>query len=168
MVAERGIGRRPSRATGLRIARGLVLAAVGGVAAGVAIGVGARIAMRLAALMDGRPTLFTAGGTLGILLGLTIVGLPFAGLFVPLRRRLRGSTVRKGLSFGAAMLCFPGLVFLLTSGGELVKIGFPPLNVVMFGGLFLGYGIVLSATVAWLDKRIPGPRKPSPTPLGAN
>lgn len=40
-----------------------------------------------------------------------------------------------------------------TPGGTL---GFPPLNLAMFGGLCLLYGVGVAGVVAWLDRRLPG------------
>ncbi|MGQ0669721.1 MAG: hypothetical protein ACT4PO_08640 [Actinomycetota bacterium] len=140
-----------------RVLRGLAVALLSGIAAGLVVGLGARIAMRVVTLTEGRPTEFTAGGTLGILLGLTIFGLPFAGLFVLVRGHLPESTTRKGLLFGAGMMIFPGLLFFLPfgPGSELVSIGFPPLNYAMFAGLFLLFGLVLALAAGWLDGKLP-------------
>ena len=151
----------PAAETGVRVARGLAATLTCGLAGGVAVGLVARLAMRIVALVDGRPTLFTVGGTLGILLGLTIFGLPFAGLFVLVRRHLPRGTIRKGLLFGAGLIVFPGLVFFFVVGGpELLEIGFPPLNFLMFAALFPLFGIVVSATAAWLEARLPPPARP--------
>lgn len=47
-----------------------------------------------------------------------------------------------------------------SAGSELVEIGFAPLNYAMFASLFLLFGLVLSASMGWLDARLPAPARP--------
>lgn len=146
-------------AIGLRVARWLLLCVLSGFAAGLAAGIGARLAMRVAALMDDRETLFTFGGTFGIILGLTIFGMPLAAIFVAVRRHLPGSVLRKGVVFGAGMIVFPGILFFAVSGGELFEVGKPLVNLPAFASLFLLFGVTLSFVTAWLDRAIPNPMR---------
>ncbi len=138
----------------MRFLRGLGITVLANVAAGVATGTGARLAMRVVALTDDDPgTTFTLGGTFGILFAVTLFSTPVALLFVALRRKILGSDLRKGLVLGAVVVLFPGLPFVLP---EAAQIGHWWLNVPMFGGLLVGWGVLLSVAAGWLDRRLPG------------
>ena len=124
------------------------------VVAGITLGTGMRLAMRVVALTDDSPgTAFTLGGTLGILAAVTVLLLPVAALFLGVRRFLKGSPRRRGVMFGL-WLVVPLLAF---PAREAFQIGFVPLNVVMFGSLFVLYGVVLSVTLRVLEQRIRRP-----------
>jgi hypothetical protein len=145
---------RALRLTGL-----LILAEV---VAGITLGTGMRLAMRVVALTDDSPgTAFTLGGTLGILAVVTVLLLPVAALFLGVRRFLRGSPRRRGAIFGL-WLVVPLLAF---PAREAFQIGFVPLNVVMFGSLFVLYGVVLSVTLDGLERRVRRPEMPRATSL---
>jgi ABC-2 type transport system ATP-binding protein len=128
-----------------------------------------RLAMRVVALTDATPgTVFTPGGTLGILAAVTVLLFPIAALFLAVRRFFSGSPLRRGTIFGL-WLIVPGLVF---PAREAFQIGFVPLNVVMFGSMFVLYGVVLSVTVTMLERRVRRPRTarasfPRPAPPNA-
>jgi hypothetical protein len=118
--------------------------------------------MRIVAMTDDTPgTLFTAGGTLAILFSVTVAATPLAVIYLAVRRVLRGSDLRRGALYGA-IIAAPGVAL---AAGEAFQIGILPLNLVMFGGLFVLYGIVLSVTMSALERRIGRPgddRRPAP------
>jgi hypothetical protein len=131
---------------------GIVLGAE--LVAGVALGIGMRLAMRVVALSDGTPgTVFTPAGTLGILAIVTVLLYPVAALFLAVRRFFSGSPVRRGAMFGL-WLVVPGLAL---PAREAFQIGFVPLNVVMFGSLFVMYGVVLSVALNMLERLVRRP-----------
>jgi hypothetical protein len=135
----------------LRLAGLLLLAEV---VAGVTLGIGMRVAMRVVALTDDSPgTAFTLGGTLGIIAAVTVLLLPVAALFLGVRRFLKGSPRRRGAIFGLWLV----LPLLALPAREAFEIGFVPLNVAMFGSLFVLYGVVLSVTLHRLERRIRQP-----------
>lgn len=137
--------------------RGLRMAGVIFVAelvAGLALGAGMRLAMRVVALTDGAPgTTFTLGGTLLILVFVSVLLLPIAALFLAVRRFFKGSPRRRGAIFGLWLV----VPLLALPAREAIQIGFVPLNVVMFGSLFVLYGMILSVTMSGLERRIRRP-----------
>jgi hypothetical protein len=135
----------------LRMAGVLFLAQL---VAGLALGIEMRGAMRVVALTDGTPgTEFTPGGTLAILAVVTVLLYPVAAVFLAVRRFLGGSPRRRGAIFGL-WLVVPLLAF---PAREAFQIGSVSLNVVMFGSLFVLYGVVLSVTISALERRIRRP-----------
>jgi len=152
-----------------RLLRRVRITVMAGLIGGVTVGIGARLAMRVVALTDDTPgTLLTAGGTLGIVIVLLMSSLPLAVVYVAIERFLRGSDLRKGLTYGAAILVFPGALFL-GGGGEITEIGVPALNLPMFASLFVLYGVVVARAVGWLERRRGGsdPAAPSQEPEAA-
>jgi hypothetical protein len=136
---------------GLRMSGILALA---GLVAGMALGSGMRLAMRIVALTDGTPgTAFTLGGTLMILIFVTLLLMPAAPLFLAVRRFIKGSPRRRGAIFGLWLV----VPLLALPAREAIEIGFVPLNVVMFGSLFVLYGVILSLTMSMLERRIRRP-----------
>jgi hypothetical protein len=141
-----------------RILRLTLIVALAQLVTGITVGAGARLAMRIVALTDDSPgTVFTAGGTLVILLAVAVVASPLAVVFVSVRRFVSGSDLRRGVKYGAG-IAVPGL---LIPAGEAFQIGIVPLNVLMFGGLFVLYGVLLSVSIGALERRIrrPGRRR---------
>jgi hypothetical protein len=127
-----------------------------GLVAGTALGTGMRLAMRIVALTDGAPgTRFTVEGTLLILIVVNAMLLPIAALFLAVRRFFKGSPRRRGAMFGLWMV----VPFLAVPAREAIEIGFVPLNVVMFGSLFVLYGVVLSVTMSMLERRLRRPEE---------
>jgi hypothetical protein len=135
----------------LRMAGILLLAEV---VAGMALGTGMRLGMRVVALTDGEPgTEFTPGGTLAILAVVTVLLFPVAALFLAVRRFFRGSPRRRGAILGLWLV----VPLLALPAREAFQIGFVPLNVVMFGSLFVLYGVLLSVMMCALERRIHRP-----------
>ena len=140
--------------TALRGLRMTGIIVVAGLAAGTVLAIGMRLAMRVVALTDGSPgTRFSVGGTLLILIGVNVLLLPVAALFLAVRGLFQGSPRRRGTIFGLWLV----VPFLALPAREAFVIGFVPLNVVMFGSLFVLYGVVLSVTMSGLERRIRRP-----------
>jgi hypothetical protein len=119
--------------------------------------------MRLIALAIGQaPMLTTATFELlqtgldhGILMGL---------LFVDIRRLLPGGLLVKGALFGVLLFALACVPFVLPFLGELPAA--PVLATGLFAALFLAMGIAEAATVAWLERRLPAPRRSLPSLVG--
>lgn len=121
-----------------------------GVAAGVVWGVGARLAMRLVAVADGRPTEFSVGGTLVIVITGMMFGLPLGLLFATVRGHLPGSGIGRGISFGV-ILAVLLLVPVIALGAS--DLGRDPLDApvllgaALFSALFSLHGAVMEAMI---------------------
>ena len=96
-----------------RLAERFCKAIFAGLIAGLAVGVGARIAMRIVALAAGIEPEFTIVGTLFILILAAILGAPLGPVFLAVRKWLPGNERVKSLAFGALVLVFPGIFFLV-------------------------------------------------------
>ena len=125
-----------------------------GIVAGLVVGgIGGRIAMRIVALAIGQQPKFTVG-TLAVLLVGTLLGTPPGLLYIAARKYLPGSGLRKGLVFGVLLLLIIGLPALLRPAtGELVLS--PRLGRILFGALFIPYGVAVEAAVERLDRYLP-------------
>jgi hypothetical protein len=121
---------------------------VAGVLAGIAWGAGARLVMRVVALVDGRPTEFSAGGTLLIVIVGMMLGVPLGLLYATVRRRLPGSLLAGGAVFG---LTLAGLLVLPFAALGAADLGGEPtdwpvlIGTALFGGLFVLHGVVMAA-----------------------
>ena len=134
-----------------QIRRFAMTAAAGWLAGGLTVGIGARTAMRAVALTDDDPgTLLTLGGTLAVLTFGLIVSVPLVLLAV--RRFLPRPAPIGGLVFGGALLVVLGVPVLLRNA-EIASIGVPLLNRLMFGSLFLVYGVVVGTVVSVMESR---------------
>jgi hypothetical protein len=119
-----------------------------GAAAGLAWGAGARVAMRIVAVAEGRPTEFSIGGTIFILLTGLVFGLLLGLLFATVRRWLPGSGIGKGIAFGSILALLLLLPFAALGASDL---GSGPadapvlIGVGLFSGLFVLHGAVMEA-----------------------
>jgi hypothetical protein len=123
------------------LVRNSLFAILAGAAAGAAVlGAGGRLAMSLFAIATGRPSVFTFGGSMSVVLSGAIAGAVGGLVLAVTYRFLRGGVWLRGLAFG--VLCY------------LIAIpGFRPPQPLVFGlfaPLFLTYGI---ATV-WARERL--------------
>jgi hypothetical protein len=133
------------------------------VLAGLALGAALRVAMRVVALTDREPgTTFTVGGTIGILIFSVVISVPFAAIYLAVRRLLPSTLRARRVAFGLVLLVLPGVPFLL-GFSEIREIGHPWLNRVMFGSVILVWGIAVSGAFEWLDRTI---RRPGARPEG--
>ncbi len=137
----------------------------GGVAGLVALGAGLRLAMRVVSLTGGRREV-SADGTMflliaGAMLG-AIIGLTLAGVL----RLWRG----RGWVIGTILMVFFGSLLLVGSDtrSELQHEGFGIwLNLPMFLGAFLLYGVLAVRSIRWVEARLPMIRLArSPLPEG--
>jgi len=143
-----------------------------GVTAGIVAGIGARIIMRIVALTSHMPPQFSIGGTLVILFNGIFVG--FAVGFVitcltivlfnsPKARKYVPGPIWRGLISGFLLLLIFGLPLFLTSSfpNPDITFGIPLLNKIMFGALFILYGLTLGVAEKTYDRYLP--RKPTST-----
>lgn len=138
-----------------------------GIAAGLVAGGGGRVAMRVAALAtDGCRGLttengnacgvFTAGGTLGLIL---FVGI-FTGLlggvlyaaYAPLLRRLGRW---RGLVFGVLLLGGFGFTLFQPDNPDFGRFAGPAVNIAIFGALFPVFGLVAAPLADAIERRLP-------------
>ena len=129
--------------------------AISGLAAGLLIlGPGFRAAMRLVAILDPvRTPEFTVGGTLFIIVG---VGGGMGAIFA-----IAGAMLGKGfgLPWAAAGLIPAALVMAIIAfssdlRGEILGLGAGPwVNIPVFGGVALGYGLASMRIVSGLERR---------------
>jgi hypothetical protein len=138
-----------------------------GIAGALVGAIGSRLVMRLAALAapEVRGTLTESGnvigeitlrGTIGLMLfagvGSAIFG---AGAFTVARPWLPRSTMLRGLVFGGLLLALAGSNVVDPANADFVILGDRLLNVAMLSSLFIAFGIVASAAVAFLERRVP-------------
>jgi hypothetical protein len=141
----------------MNLGRHVGFATLAGIIAGAIVGgVGGRIAMRVTGFVAGpsvagvtttngnRVGEITLGGTIGVLLvGVTLGvlgGLVYAGV-EPWLRRLRPW---QGVVFGVFLLVAAGIAVLDPVNSDFSRFGSAPLNVAMFGALFLLFGILIA------------------------
>jgi len=146
------------------LGRHVGLATLAGIiAGGIVGGVGGRIAMRVTGFVAGPPLVgitttngnrigdITLGGTIGVLLvgvALGVLGGLVYAVFEPWLRRFGPW---QGFAFGAFLLVAAGVSVLDPVNSDFSRFGSAPLNVAMFGALFLLFGIV----IAWVFDRLP-------------
>lgn len=147
--------------------RAMGIGVLAGLAAGfVAGGVGSRLAMKVVALTAGpgarglitengnRIGAFTADtiflGVFGAFLGV------FGGLlYVALRPWLPRSGRRRGLTFGALLLAACGTAIIEGENFDFHRFGIPVLNIALFGGLFLLFGLVVAPLADRAERAFP-------------
>ena len=135
----------------------------GMIAGGIVGGFGGRIAMRVTGFVAGpgqvgltttngnRVGDITLGGTIGVLLvgvALGVLGGLFYAVVQPWAQRLRPW---HGLAFGVFLLVAAGIAVLDPVNSDFRRFGSGPLNLAMFGALFVLFGIV----IAWTFDRLP-------------
>ena len=126
---------------------GIVVAT--GCIAGVVSGIAARLAMRVVALTDGAPgTLFTAEGTLAIVIVAVMFDSIVAAVYSPFGLSGHGSVMRNGIMLGGILILLPGALV----AAEVFRVGLPVLNLPMFAGVAVVNGLAISATMAGLDR----------------
>lgn len=136
-----------------------------GVAGALVGGVGSRLAMRVAAIAapEARGAITEAGavvgeitmaGTIGLVLfaglGSAVLG---AGTFTVLRPWLPGAAAARGVVFGSLLLALLGTAVIDPSNADFVILDDGALNVSLFSGLFVAFGLVAAGTVRLLGER---------------
>ena len=172
----------PTRTIGDEVAATLrriaLVVVASGIAGALVGGIGSRAVMRIAAIVapEARGLLtengnvvgeFTVAGTIGLLIfagiASAIVG---AGVSVLTDPWLPRRTVARGLVLGGILLALFGSAVVDPANADFVLLGNRALNVAMFSGLFLGFGLVASGGLAALDRRVPAASTFSPRAWG--
>ncbi|HEY1389529.1 MAG TPA: hypothetical protein VGF38_13375 [Ktedonobacterales bacterium] len=143
--------------------RMLGVAVLSGLAVGLGAALGARLIMRIIAVALGQATMFTAATFVLLRTGL-YDGILMGLFFVAIRRYLPGSALVKGIVFGILLLALAALPFVLPFVNELPAA--PVLGSGLFATLFLATGIAEAAAVAYLERRLPAPRRRLASLLG--
>ncbi len=165
-----------------RLVRAMGIGVLTGLAAGlVAGGVGSRLAMKLVALTAGpgaRGMITENGNRIGAFTadtGFLLFFGAFLGafgglLYVALRPWLPRSGRRRGPAFGALLLAACGTAIIEGENFDFHRFGIPVLNIALFGGLFLLFGLVVAPLADRADRAfpaIPPRRAPRLGALGA-
>lgn len=147
-----GLGRQ----VGLAVLAGII-------AGGVVGGIGGRIAMRVTGFVSGQAVLgatttngnrvgdITVGGTIGVLLVGALLGVLGGLLYAPVEPWFRRFRPWQGVAFGVFLLAAAGVAVLDPANSDFPRFGSAPLNVAMFGALFLLFGPM----IAWVFDRLP-------------
>jgi hypothetical protein len=126
----------------------------GMMAGGVVLGVGGRMVMRALAVIAEREVDFSFSGTIEVVAFGAIIGSIAGAAFVAIKKYLPGATPLKGMSFG--LLTFLALAIVRLPSVERSAVafeGFLPPIVLMFGAVFLLYGIALAIAEEGLSRR---------------
>jgi CBS domain-containing protein len=161
----------PPRSVGDAVAatlRHTAIVVVGcGVAGALVGGIGGRLVMRLAALAapEVRGALtengnvvadITLEGTIGLVIFAGASSAIFgAGAYTVAGPWLPRSALARGLVFGGFLLALMGSTVVDPGNADFVILGDRLLNVAMFSGLFIAFGVVASAVVAFIEGRVP-------------
>jgi hypothetical protein len=168
----------PSRSLGDSMAtrlRELAIVVVGsGIAGALVGGLGSRLVMRLAALAapEVRGALTENGnvvgeitfeGTIALMIVAGLASTVFgAGAFVVLRPWLPRRTIPRGLVFGGLLLALSGAAVVDAGNADFAILGDRLLNITMFSGLFVAFGLVASSAFVALERRVPPAASLSP------
>lgn len=118
-----------------------------GLLAGFLLGLGARMAMSVIALAAHQEPRFNLGGSLEVLATGILIGLPAGLVFVALRHYIPGSAVWKGATFGLLLFLTLVLVPPPAARSATTAVGQQVLTLVLFGVLFVGFGILVEILV---------------------
>ena len=144
-MSQQAASSKPRGSGGSGRLRLVSLGILSGLLVGILMGIAARMAMRIVALVVNQGLEFTVGGTLGILLMVSLSSVLLGLIFVAVRKYLPAAGLLKGLAFsGLVFLCI-GIPFLLGLLGpaDEVAVGPPLLGRSLFGALFLIYGLAV-------------------------
>lgn len=134
-----------------RIIKRVLVGLLGGALTGVIIlGIGGRLLMRSIMLMAGGEGGFSWGGSLEVVLLGLIVGLISGGVFSLSEKINNHNNLLVGLIFGTLVFL---AIILLPIDGKGAASGFPELQwqiYLLFGGLFLLFGLTFSLCYRWL------------------
>jgi len=126
-----------------------------GIMAGaVVLGVGGRMVMRALAVIAEREVEFSFGGTIEVVAFGAIIGSIAGAAFVAIKKYLPGAAPLKGMSFG--LLAYLTLAIVQPPSVErsaAAFAGFLSPMVLMFGAVFLLYGIALAIAEDGLSRR---------------
>lgn len=148
--------------------RTMGVAALASLTAGCVAAIGARIIMRIVALTAHMPLSFSIAGTLNILINGIFVGLVVGFIITMITFVLSSSPkaskylpgpVWRGLIVGLFLLLVGFPLFVGTNADDFA-LGIPLLDKIMFGALFILYGLTLGVAEKAFDHFLP--RKPTP------
>ena len=151
----------------LRLSKPVASSIAPGFIAGlIAGGVGSRIAMRVMAVtsnasVQGIKTDFgatvgeiTPDGTLFLLLAGCVIGILGGLIFLAVGRWLPGKGWLRGLLFGGLLLAVFGRLIIDPENRDFVFLDPAALAIGMFGGIFMGYGLLFMILHEWIGHRI--------------
>jgi len=131
-----------------------------GFLSGLMLGGGLRLAMRLVALAAGREPHFTLGGTLIIIMVGVVFGATFGLLFAAMRQWFPGTTLAKGIGYGAVLLVLFWYPFFETARGDLKNVLHPVVIGVatsIVSMLWIGYALGMVILLERFERRWPTP-----------
>ncbi len=151
------------------IERLLALGALSGFAAGiVAGGIGSRVVMRIVAVTAGdtaQGTLtdaeavvgnITPEGTIGLVLfGGGLLGTVGGLMYIGVRRWIGDAGRWQGLAYGMLLLAMTGWTIIESDNQDFNRLGYPPLNVLMFAALFILHGLLVAWVFKAIDRALP-------------
>src|SRR5262245_36292184 len=131
-----------------------------GFLSGLILGIGLRLAMRLVALAAGREPHFTLGGTLIIIMVGVVFGASFGLLFAATRHWFPGTTLAKGIGYGAVLLVLFWYPFFEKARGDLKNVLHPVVIGVatsIVSMLWIGYALGMVILLERFERRWPTP-----------
>ena len=145
------------------IMRALAIGSLAGLAAGVLVGgIGGRVAMRLVVLATSRMPAQSTGGTLSITVVGAFLGVTLGVAYVALRRWLPRGWLVGGLTYGLGLLALLGTTFFvdgLAHADSELREGPVGLGIALFSVLFVGFGPIVAAIFAGLNRWLPQPQR---------
>ena len=129
-----------------------------GFLSGLMLGIGLRLAMRLVALAAGREPHFTLGGTLIIIMVGVVFGAVFGLLFAAMRQWFPGTTLAKGIGYGAVLLVLFWYPFFEDARGDLKNVLHPVVIGVatsIVSMLWIGYAFVMVILLGRFERHWP-------------
>jgi hypothetical protein len=135
----------------------------------VALGVGCRLAMRVVALLAGDADQgkltdadalvgeVTVGGTIFLTLLGAAAGAIGGLLYLAVRRRLAWAGRWRGVVFGALLFAIFGSALVEGTNPDFNRFGIPIVNVAMFAGLFVFFGVLIAPVYDNLQRAVAAP-----------
>ena len=111
--------------------------------------------MWLVAVAAGLTPIFSADATSQLLLQVTYMGIAVGVLYLPLRERLPGQTLQRGVIFGIALFLLMLVLVFATNWGQEFSQQPILVGLAVFGGVFFLFGLALEAAIAILNNIMP-------------
>ncbi len=123
-------------------------------AGAIVLGVGGRIVMRAIGLIANRAPEFSPGGTIEVIAFAAIVGSVAGAAFAAIKEYLPGAALLRGMLFGLLLFLAVSLIRLPSVERSAAAFeGFLPPIILMFGAIFLLYGMALAMAEAAASSR---------------